>query len=51
MFDVAFIVIVLGCGVSSFLLGRKAGIVSTVGYLIEEKILELDDIEPDEELM
>jgi len=44
MFDVLFILIVIGCGISSYALGRKMGIVSTVGYLIEENIIELDDV-------
>jgi hypothetical protein len=42
MFDVLFILIVIGCGVTSYALGRKMGIVSTVGYLIETNIIEVD---------
>lgn len=47
VFDVLFMLIVVGCGISSYALGRKMGIVSTVGYLIEEDIIDLDDVTED----
>jgi hypothetical protein len=44
MFDILFVLVVVGCGVSSYALGRKTGIMATVGYLIEEEIIEVDDV-------
>lgn len=44
MFNLVFLLIVIGCGFSSYMLGRKAGIMATVGYLIDEQIIEVDDI-------
>lgn len=38
-----FIFCLLGAGYSSFNLGRKDGINSTVEYLIDEGVLEVDD--------
>jgi len=43
MFEVLFAMVVIGCGVSSYALGRKTGIQATVGYLIDEQIIEVDD--------
>ena len=43
MFEILFVLVVIGCGISSYALGRKTGIVATVGYLIEEQIIEVDD--------
>ena len=44
MFEILFILVVLGCGISSYALGRKTGIVATIGYLIEQQIIEKDDV-------
>ena len=44
MFEVLFVLVVIGCGFSSYAVGRKTGIVATVGYLIEEQIIEVDDV-------
>jgi hypothetical protein len=44
MFNLTFLLVVIGCGLSSYWLGRKTGIMATVGYLIEEQIIEVDDI-------
>tara|TARA_B100001146_G_C16096920_1_gene397625 strand:- start:427 stop:564 length:138 start_codon:yes stop_codon:yes gene_type:complete len=44
MFEVLFLLVIIGCGVSSYALGRKTGIVATVGYLIDEEIIEVDDV-------
>ncbi len=44
MFEVLFLLIIIGAGVSSYALGRKTGIVSTVSYLIDEQIIEVDDV-------
>ena len=43
MFEVLFLLVLIGCGVSSYALGRKSGIVATVGYLIDEEILGIND--------
>ena len=43
MFEILFVLVVIGCGISSYALGRKTGIVAPVGYLIEEQIIEVDD--------
>ena len=43
MFEVLFLLVIIGCGVSSYALGRKTGIKVTVGYLIDEQIIEVDD--------
>ena len=45
MFEVLFVFVVIGCGLSSYALGRKTGIVATVGYLIEEQIIEVEDVD------
>ena len=47
VFDVLFILIVVGCGLTSYALGRKRGIIATVGYLIDEDIIDLDDVTED----
>lgn len=44
MFEVLFLLVIIGCGISSYALGRKTGIVSTVSYLIDEEIIEVDDV-------
>lgn len=44
MFEFLFVLVVVGCGITSYALGRKTGIVATVGYLIEEEIIEVDDV-------
>lgn len=44
MFNVGFLLVVLGCGISSYLLGRRTGIMASVGYLIEEGIINVDDV-------
>ena len=44
MFEFLFVLVVVGCGITSYGLGRKTGIVATVGYLIEEQIIEVDDV-------
>ena len=49
MFEVLFIMVVAGAVVSSFALGRKTGILATVGYLIDAQIIEVDDLNEEEE--
>jgi hypothetical protein len=44
MFEVLFALVVIGCGVSSYALGRKVGIAATVGYLIDQQIIEVDEV-------
>ena len=44
MFEFLFVLVVVGCGITSYALGRKTGVVATVGYLIEEQIIEVDDV-------
>jgi len=38
-----FAVCMIGCGLTSFHLGRQEGIENTVQYLIDEGVLEVDD--------
>jgi len=38
-----FAVCMIGCGMTSFHLGRQEGIENTVQYLIDEGVLEVDD--------
>lgn len=40
-----FVFTLLGCGISSFLIGRKEGIRNTIDHLVEVGLLELDDKE------
>ena len=40
-----FAVCMAGCGLSSFYLGRREGIESTVQYLIDQGVIDIDDEE------
>jgi hypothetical protein len=44
MFNVVFLLVVIGCGISSYWLGRRTGIMASVGYLIDEGIISVDDV-------
>ena len=44
MFEFLFVLVVVGCGITSYAFGRNTGIVATVGQLIEEEIIEVDDV-------
>ena len=44
MFEVLFVLVVIGACISGYGLGRKTGIMATVSYLIEAEIIEVDEV-------
>ena len=41
--DVAYLIILFGCGYTSWVVGKKEGIQNTIDYLEQEGLLEFDD--------
>ena len=41
--DMAYLIILLGCGYTSWVVGKKEGIEKTIDYLEQEGLLEFDD--------